>query len=177
MTTREDRFQRFALDVYRADGVSLAAVLLQDRCGVDVNVLLLAAFVGSARGASFGRAEAECARARTQQWQHEVVRPLRALRKRLKDGPAPVPTPATAALRDQVKAAELDAEMIELNELSEFASCLDASPAPGDAAERATAAMLAVVRLSAAREPSADERKAITIIASAVAQFDERQTD
>ncbi|MCH9640918.1 MAG: TIGR02444 family protein [Actinomycetia bacterium] len=174
MTTREGRLQRFALNVYGAEGVPRAAVLLQDRCGVDVNVLLLAAFVGSAMGASFGRAEAECARDRTQQWQHEVVRPLRAVRTRLKDGPAPVPAPATTALRDQIKAAELNAEMIELGELSDFASCLDASPAPGDTAERATAAMLAVVRLAVARDPGADEREAIAIIASAVAQFEER---
>lgn len=142
-------FRSFVLDVYRADGVADASVLLQDRCGVDVDVLLLAAFVAVHEGGSFGAGELEVARARTAQWNHDVVRPLRALRTRLKDGPSPAPNAATATLRDRIKALELDAEMIEIDELSDLLAELDAPAAPGDAEQRASAAISTVVRIYA----------------------------
>jgi len=164
-------FRRFALDVYGCAGVPAAAVLLQDRCGVDVDVLLLAAFVGAAKGLSFTTRQAAAARAGTHRWQDDVVVPLRTLRRRLKDGPPPAPNPATAALREQIKAAELAAEMIELAELSEFADGLDAPVADGGAEERATAAMEVVVREGAHPAPSRDEHRAIAVIASAAARF------
>jgi uncharacterized protein (TIGR02444 family) len=162
---------RFALDVHGVDGVPTACVLLQDRCDVDVNVLLAAAFVGAARRMAFTDRELDGARNRTDRWQHDVVRPLRALRRRLVDGPSPAPNPATTALRERVKAVELDAEMIELDELAGFAAGLDAPAAPGTADERATAAMHVVVRESAHREPSDDEHTAIAVIAAAAARF------
>lgn len=164
-------FRSFALDVYGCAGVPAAAVLLQDRCGVDVNVLLLAAFVGAAKGLSFAAHHAGAARAGTHQWQDDVVVPLRTLRRRLKDGPPPAPNPTTAALWEQIKAAELEAEMIELAELSEFADGLDGPVADGGAEKRATAAMEAVIHDGAHRAPSQDEHRAIAVIASAAARF------
>jgi uncharacterized protein (TIGR02444 family) len=164
-------FVRFALDIHGVDGVSPACVLLQDRCDVDVNVLLAAAFVGAARRMAFTDRELDGARNRTGEWQHEVVRPLRALRRRLVDGPSPAPNPATTALRERVKAVELDAEMIELDELADFSAALDLPAAPGSADARATAAMHVVVRESAGREPNEDEYTAIATIAAAAGRF------
>src|SRR5258708_2559582 len=100
MTEPDDTFRRFALDVYEIEGVRAASLLLQERCGVDVNVLLLAAFIGAARGSSFDGHDCETVLIRTRQWQSEVIGPLRAVRLRLKDGPPPAPNPATARLRD-----------------------------------------------------------------------------
>lgn len=176
MTEPTGDFRCFALDVYGGDGVSSAAVLLQDRCGVDVNVLLLAAFVGASRGLSFGTREAAGAVARTVRWQREVVIPLRALRTRLKEGPPPAPNPVTSALRERIKAAELEAEMIELAELSDFAEGLDAPVGHGAASTRAAAAMQAVVRESAHRAPNPNELDAIAAIASAAARFGKEVT-
>jgi hypothetical protein len=93
------------------------------------------------------------------------------LRRRLVDGPSPAPNPATTALRERIKTVELDAEMIELDELAAFAAGLDTPTAPGTADERATAAMHVVVSESAGREPSEDEYTAITVIAAAAARF------
>jgi uncharacterized protein (TIGR02444 family) len=67
---RED-FPKFAMNVYRRDGVSEATILLQDRGGVDVNVLLLAAFMGAQRGRSFGPRDVRAALDRVEQWQRE----------------------------------------------------------------------------------------------------------
>jgi uncharacterized protein (TIGR02444 family) len=164
-------FRRFALDVYRSEGVSPATLLLQDRSGVDVNVLLLAAFVGAARGLSFTSQDCETVGSRTRPWQNEVVGPLRALRLRLKNGPPPAPSAATAELRDRVKTLELDAEMIELDELAALAVTLAGPAAPGDADERAMAAIHVVVHDATGREPNDDECAAIALIASAAARF------
>jgi hypothetical protein len=99
-----------------------------------------------------------------------VVHPLRALRRRLVDGPSPAPNPATTALRERVKAIELDAEMIELDELAGYVAGLDTPAAPGTAAQRASAAIEVVVHDCAAREPSDDEHTAIAVIATAAAR-------
>jgi uncharacterized protein (TIGR02444 family) len=171
MMAADPEFVRFALDVHGVDGVSPACVLLQDRCDVDVNVLLAAAYVGAARGSSFTDRTLDGAHDRTRQWHHDVVRPLRVLRRRLVDGPSPAPNPATAALRERIKAVELDAEMIELDDLACFVAGLDTSAVPGTADERATAAMHVVVRDGAGREASKEELAAIAVIAAAAARF------
>jgi uncharacterized protein (TIGR02444 family) len=168
-------FRRFALDVHAADGVSDAAILLQDRCGTDVDVLLFAAFVSAVRGKDFDADDLEAAHHRVQQWQQEVVAPLRSIRRRLKEGPAPASSPATTELRERIKKLELDAEMIELDELGIVAAELAGSSSVGDAAERAAAAMRVVVEASAGREPAAEEHQAIDTLAVAAATQDGRR--
>lgn len=167
MTDPGDAFRRFALDVYHADGVSPAALLLQDRCGVDVNVVLLAAFVGAVEGLTLSPRDIDEIQHRVGAWQHDVVQPLRALRTRLKSGPPPAPTTVTTALRNRIKELELDAETVELDELAAFAVGFDGLAASGTAAERATAAMTVVVSNGVEREPTATERGAIAVIARA----------
>jgi uncharacterized protein (TIGR02444 family) len=159
----------FAMNVYRCDGVPEATILLQDRGGVDVNVLLLAAFMGAERARSFGPGDVRAAHDRVAQWQRAVVIPLRTIRRQLKNGPAPAPNATTTALRDKIKQIELDAEMIELAELAELVALLEGPAAEGDAAERASAAMTVVARTTSCREPSAEERAAIDVVARAAA--------
>jgi uncharacterized protein (TIGR02444 family) len=166
-------FPRFVLEVYGTDGVATASVLLQDRLGVDVNVLLLGAYAGAVGGISFTAADVASAVARTRDWQRDVVGPLRGVRTRLKVGPAPAPTPATAALRERIKTAELDAEMIELDELADVAAHLGSPAARGDAQARATAAMQVVLWHGNSHAPTDEEAAAIAVIASAAARFDE----
>jgi uncharacterized protein (TIGR02444 family) len=166
-------FPRFVLEVYGTDGVSTASVLLQDCFGVDVNVLLLAAYAGAVGAMSFTETDLASAAARTRDWQRDVVGPLRGVRTRLKVGPAPAPNPATAALRERIKTAELDAEMIELDELAEVAAHLESPTAHGDARARATAAMQVVLRHGTSHEPTDEAAAAIAVIASAAARFDE----
>ncbi|WP_319444853.1 MULTISPECIES: TIGR02444 family protein [unclassified Mycobacterium] len=168
MTERKDAFRKFALDLYGIEGVGPASVFLQERSGVDVNVLLLAAFVGSARGLSFTTEDFESIESTTRPWQNDVVGPLRAVRVRLKNA---APNPAAAELRDRVKAIELDAELIEVDELCTLATTLTTTAAPGDAEQRAMAAMVVVAHESAGREPNHDERTALAVIASAAARF------
>ena len=169
-------FQRFAVGVYGGAGVSTACVLIQDRCGAHVNVLLLAAYVGAVERAAFTDDEFAVAVARTGQWQRDVVGPLRAVRTSLKDGPPPAPNAATAALRERVKAIELEAEMIELDELASLADHLDLRASSVDPVELAAAAMRVVLRHGIDQEPTPEVRNAVSVIATAAARFDGRRS-
>lgn len=131
---------RFVLDVYGRDGVAAACLGLQDRRGQDVCLLLFALWAGAARGRRLDGEDLGRLRAAAAPWHAEVVRGLRAVRRRLKSGPAPAPSPATEALRARIQAAEIEAERIELAAL---AAALGAdgprdeppggTPGPGDA--------------------------------------------
>jgi uncharacterized protein (TIGR02444 family) len=104
----------FAVDLYGRPGVSQACLVLQDRLGGDVCLLLFALFI--AREQQIGLAPSDLASLddAVADWRREVIEPLRSLRRRLKLGPDPAPSPHTNAVRHHVQNAELAAEQIEL---------------------------------------------------------------
>lgn len=167
----EHPLRSFALAVYGAAGVPDASTYLQDRFLVDVNVVLLAAYVGAVRGGALGAGDVARAQARVGEWQRDVVGPLRAVRRRLKHGPPPAPNPATDELRARIKALELEAELTELDELAAFADGLEPSPGVGDAATRAVTAMSVVLGPGAGPTTDADGGRALAVIAHAAAQY------
>lgn len=100
----------FSLALYGADGVETACLALQDEAGLDVNLILLACFLG-ARGVRIESAALAGLAGPAEAWRTEVIAPLRALRRRLKDASVGAVDPARAApTRQAVKAAELEAE-------------------------------------------------------------------
>jgi len=113
MSAGEAGLWDFALRLYGASGISEACLLLQEESGVDVPVLLFAAWL-SARNRVLTDAELRRVDERIKGWRKDVVQPLRAVRRRLKDGPYPAPSEETEALRNGVKAIELQSEKIEL---------------------------------------------------------------
>ena len=97
----------FSLAVYGGDGVADECLDLQERLGLDVNILLFAAFIGAVEAVQLESRDITAASAAVAAWQSEIVRPLRLVRRALK--------PMSAeGLRAHVKAAELEAEKIEL---------------------------------------------------------------
>lgn len=172
--------ERFALSIYGADGVSAACLLLQARADLDVNLVLFAAFVG-ARGGALTPSQVSSAGSRIDEWNTEVVRPLRAVRQRLKSGPSPAPDERTAALRSAIQKLEIEAELIELAELGALGETLDTEPVPSGTAARAAAAAAAaaisvVLRAKTGRLPDVNESDAIAAIADAAAAFDDDTT-
>jgi uncharacterized protein (TIGR02444 family) len=111
---------RFALAVYQKPGVSDACLLLQDRHGCNVPLLLFAAWAGAEHGIALTAGEVAAAGSAARPWHGEVVEPLWAVRRRLKHGPLPAPDNATAKLRARIQAIEIDAERIELETLAGF---------------------------------------------------------
>ncbi len=167
--TPGETLKSFALAVYGTEGVPAACLLLQSRFGLDVNVLLFSAFLGAVRGESLAPAHLEAVAATVGDWHREVVRPLRAVRQRLKTGPAPAPDEATGALRSKLQKLEIEAELIELSELGSLAARLGAASADGTPEARARAAMSMVVAASAGRPLKDDEHAALAMLAAAAA--------
>ncbi|WP_207476816.1 TIGR02444 family protein [Arenibaculum pallidiluteum] len=151
---------RHVLELYARPGVAAACLELQDRRGMDVCLLLYAQWAGMACGHRLSEAEAAALRTAVAPWHGEIVRALRAVRKRLKTGPAPAPDASTAALRARVQAVEIDAERIELAAL---ATALPLAPAPVPKAV-GMAAALANLSLLCPPEGPEDER-ALAVLA------------
>lgn len=108
----------FALAVYAAEGVEAACLALQDRHGLDVNLLLYCCWAGLREPAALPPARLAAALAAVAPWQREVVAPLRALRRRLRRSVGEFAPAGTAPLRRAVKALELDAEYLALRRLA-----------------------------------------------------------
>ncbi len=138
-----------------------------------MNVLLLGAYVGTVRGQVLSPEDLDAIDGRIGAWRDEVVRPLRAIRRRLKTGPAPAPDSRTDTVRSAVAKAELDAELIELDELGAWVDGLVAPAAPGRASERARSAMDVVVRGVFPGSLGEHEDRALQVIAQAASAHGE----
>ncbi len=117
-------FWDFSIAVYGANAVQDECLNLQDQFGLDVNLLLLCAFLGAVHGVTLTSDDIASARQEVGQWHDEIVRPLRAARRSLKtiELQDTAATKAAMQLRTQVKAAELEAERIEQTILEHWAN-------------------------------------------------------
>jgi uncharacterized protein (TIGR02444 family) len=104
----ENPLWTFSLVVYAEAGVQEECLALQERFALDVNLLLLCAYAG-VRGVTLSGHDVGTAVEAVAGWHGDIVRPLRAARHALKA----IARDDAAALRTQVKAAELKAEQIE----------------------------------------------------------------
>ncbi|MBX9944899.1 MAG: TIGR02444 family protein, partial [Reyranella sp.] len=107
-------FWNFSLELYSGDGVAEACLDLQERRGCDVNVLLFCCWLGASGRPTLTAERLRSILAASDAWQSEVVKPLREMRRRLKDRSWPGALPETVdAVRRRVADAELAAEHAE----------------------------------------------------------------
>jgi uncharacterized protein (TIGR02444 family) len=107
------RLWEWALEAYARQPVAEACLHLQDAHGQNVPYLLWAAWMaGEGRSADLKPA-ARIMRA----WDAEVGAPLRGVRRALKPARPPVDDAAKEALRDAVKAVELQGERVLMESL------------------------------------------------------------
>jgi uncharacterized protein (TIGR02444 family) len=104
-------FWSFSLQVYGKPGVAEACIALQDGLGLDVNLLLYCCWHGRACR-KLDEAGLQRAIGAMAGWQREVVKPLRAVRRRLKSGVPPITAGECQALRRKVGDLELESERI-----------------------------------------------------------------
>src|SRR5258706_7062277 len=109
-------FWDFSLRFYAQPRVAAACLELQDRAGVDVNVLLYLLFVAQ-HCRQLDRSDITRIDAAVKAWREQVVQPLRRMRRELKNVVAPIDADAVAALRNDVKRIELESERIEQHAL------------------------------------------------------------
>ena len=99
---------RFSVGVYRQLGVADGLLGLQDRFGLDVNLLLCCCFA-ALRGCRMTATDIAALDAAGRPWREHLVLPLRTARRWLKPHAT---TAAARSAREQVLAAELAAERL-----------------------------------------------------------------
>ena len=115
MTGQASRFWMFSLAVYANAAVRAECLDLQDRYGIDLNLLLFCAYIGAEPAVVLPPSALEEAAGLVADWHGNIVRSLRTARRALKPFAAsetPLANPA-AELRCSVNTAELDAERLE----------------------------------------------------------------
>ncbi len=133
-TTESDSpLWQFAVRLYSTPSVAPVCLSLQDSVGADVNLLLVCCWSGL-HGAYLPAEQIEALDRLVQPWRVEAILPVRRLRRQLKVAIGPVQPDMSAGLREQIKAAELEAEKIELSLLYQALETLPAKNAT--AAER-----------------------------------------
>ena len=107
-------FWNFSLETYSADGVAEACLDLQDRRGCDVNILLFCCWLGVSGRPTLTADRLRAILRMSDEWQAEIVKPLRQVRRLLKDKTYSAVLPETVeAARRRVADAELAAEHAE----------------------------------------------------------------
>ncbi len=131
-------FWDYSISLYRRPRVQAVCLDLQRRHGLDVNLLLFACWLSS-RGVKIDQATLARAQDAVAAWQAEVVRPLRALRRRLaaqishaENGSLLARWPDLAtALRSNVLSLELDGEHLAQLALTDVGADLKPTENPG----------------------------------------------
>lgn len=129
-------FWDWSLAIYARVGVAEACLGLQDRHGVDVNLVLFAVWLavdGCPLGDDATTAATTLARLAGDagRWQVEMIQPLRSCRRAARSAGAALPPRALERLRDALKALELEAERHEQWLLYQAAVALLPPGAPG----------------------------------------------
>lgn len=146
MHEAESAFWQFSLRFYRRAEVPALCLQLQDEHGIDVNLLFFMCFL-AINGRRVAADEVRRIDHRNSEWRGNVVQPLRAIRRALKGGIAPVDGEAAEALRSAIKRDELQAERLQQKALEREFSCgaIGQSATPRDAAAANFAAYRAVI--------------------------------
>jgi uncharacterized protein (TIGR02444 family) len=115
MKSRRLDLWTFSLAVYNHSAVQRECLDLQDRYGVDINLLLFCAFVGVHHGAVLSDSELRQAAHLVAVWHEDIVSSLRRARRALKPFATDFSLIASSAemLRNTVKATELEGERLE----------------------------------------------------------------
>jgi uncharacterized protein (TIGR02444 family) len=118
-----EAFWDWSLKTYERDGVAAQLLALQDRLGLNVNILLWCCW-SAERGQDVAEPALRRAMDLTAQWSSEVTGRLRAARRALKSPSAQPDAPLFAALKAGIAEAELKAERVEQLMLAKIADAL-----------------------------------------------------
>jgi uncharacterized protein (TIGR02444 family) len=136
----------FVLGYYRQQGVSDAAIALQDSIGIDVNMVLFLMWM-AAQNKTLAAPDVKTVSDTSHAWQRSVVVPIRAIRRLLKSDAPLVDNDSAQAYRKKVQALELEGEQLQLNAMASMAGALKAATAasPGQAARENLAALQSAI--------------------------------
>jgi uncharacterized protein (TIGR02444 family) len=105
-------FWTFSLGIYSSKAVQDACIELQDRSGIDVNVMLYVLWLAD-QSRRLSVEDVRAVMGAVDGWRAEVVVPLRGARRALKTPPSAFDQAGVEALRAMVKKVELEAERLQ----------------------------------------------------------------
>ena len=108
----------FCLALYARPEVAESCLNLQDRCHADVGIILYLLWLASLKR-RLNDTAIERITSTTQDWRERVIKPLRALRRGLKNSQSMPTQTAAERLRQPLKKLELHAEKLHLQRLFE----------------------------------------------------------
>jgi len=141
---------RFSIRFYAMPGVAPACIELQDRAGVDVNVLFFLLWNATQRRA-LSKHDVAAVESAIGPWRDMAVVPLRGVRRALKAPPPAMTAEAAESLRSRVKSVELEAERLQQEALYRLAQ---SSQLGHDAASPAEAACVSVASYQTLLRPT-----------------------
>jgi uncharacterized protein (TIGR02444 family) len=153
-------FWEFSLALYGRPGVAPALLGLQDRRGVDVNLLLYCCWMGSG-GQLLSQADLARAGDVGLVWQQEIVHPLRAARRRLKQGFPGLYEESVETLRRRLGDIEIEAERVAQDAM---AGLRPIGGTAGAAAATTAANLKTYLRMREIRIAAAEENDLLAIL-------------
>jgi uncharacterized protein (TIGR02444 family) len=164
MSDSASDFWTFSLQTYAKPNVASICLELQDRFGVDVNLLLYMLWAAS-KGRRLHIREISEIAGYVESWQKHVVTLLRVARRRLKSPPDGWHLAETDQLRQRIKAEELEAERLQQNAMANFLSVDKA----GEADAEEAAAKSNLMRYASMLEVTFPERH-VSVLTHAIAK-------
>ena len=113
-------FWDFSLRLYAKPGVADACLFVQDRFGMNVNLILFCIWYADSGGGSLSAEDITTTLRRIADWEEHVIKPLREIRRKSRHEPLGVPEFLLDIFRPRIDAVELEAEHVEQLILAEF---------------------------------------------------------
>lgn len=104
----KSEFWDFSLAVYKQPEVSNVCLTLQDDYGANINMMLFSLWLGQSGRGVAAISDWQTMTQRTRHWRERVIRPLRSVRRFLRDEHL-----APLSMKDNILKCEFDAEHIE----------------------------------------------------------------
>jgi uncharacterized protein (TIGR02444 family) len=125
-------FWDFSLSFYRQPGVADACLFVQDRYGLNINIVLFCVWVANSGGGALTTAHIATALRRIADWEGHVIKPLREIRRACRREALGVPEFLLQMFQPQIETVELEAEHVEQLVLAELVLSLEFSAEEGD---------------------------------------------
>ncbi len=136
LSESESAFWQFSLRFYGQPGVPALCIALQDDLGIDINLVFYLIFLGI-NGRRVTAGEVRRINEDVRDWRERIVQPLRAVRRSLKSGVAPVAPDTADRLRHAIQHYELLAERLQQEAMErQFPITSTGVPAPATGAIR-----------------------------------------
>ncbi len=117
-------FWEFSVSFYRKPGVADACLFVQDRYGLNVNVILFCIWAADTGRGMLTSVQINTALHRVADWEEQVIKPLREIRRTCRQEALGIPEFLLQTFVPQIETVELEAEQVEQLVLAELAQGL-----------------------------------------------------